>query len=134
MQPTAKWATLRAIFALAALDDMEIESVDISSAFLNGDLKENITMQVFEGLREMRPHLFDKAGPKRDSNWVLELNKALYGLKQSPRMWHQKLHEAMSEMGFKLVQCDNSIWVFSNQYCKIIVPVYVDDITIASPT
>ena len=45
--PTAKWA-LRAIFATAALRDMEIESVDISSAFLNGDLQEDITMDIFK--------------------------------------------------------------------------------------
>ena len=129
--PTAKWAALRAIFATAALRDMEIESVDISSAFLNGDLQEVITMDVFEGLRDMRQDLFRKGGPKNDSGWVLELNKALYGLKQSPRMWHQKLHSAMTEMGFKLVECDNSIWVFLKGKTRIIVPVYVDDITIA---
>ena len=129
--PTAKWAALRAIFATAALRDMEIESVDISSAFLNGDLQEDITMDVFEGLRDMRQDLFRKGGPKNDSGWVLELNKALYGLKQSPRMWHQKLHSAMTEMGFKLVECDNSIWVFLKGKTRIIVPVYVDDITIA---
>ena len=129
--PTAKWAALRAILATAALRDMEIESVDISSAFLNGDLQEDITMDVFEGLRDMRQDLFRKGGPKNDSGWVLELNKALYGLKQSPRMWHQKLHSAMTEMGFKLVECDNSIWVFLKGKTRIIVPVYVDDITIA---
>ena len=128
--PTAKWAALRTIFATAALRDMEIESVDISSAFLNGDLDEDITMDVFEGLRDMRPDLFRKGSPKHDSGWVLELNKVLYGLKQSPRMWHQKLHSAMTEMGFKLVECDNSIWVFLKAKTRLIVPVYVDDITI----
>ena len=65
--PTAKWAALRTIFATAALRDMEIESVDISSAFLNGDPDEDITMDVFEGLRDMRPDLFRKGGPKHDS-------------------------------------------------------------------
>ena len=86
--PTARWTALCAIFALAALEDMEVESVDISSAFLNGDLQETITMEVFEGLRELKPEIFPKEGPKRDFDWVLELNKVLYGLKQSPRMWH----------------------------------------------
>ena len=37
----------------------------------------------------------------------------------------------MTEMGFKLVECDNSIWVFLKGKTRIIVPVYVDDITIA---
>ncbi|THH03234.1 hypothetical protein EW145_g6416, partial [Phellinidium pouzarii] len=36
--PTAKWAALRAILALAALEDLELYSIDISTAFLNGDL------------------------------------------------------------------------------------------------
>ena len=129
---TARWAALRAIFALAALEDMEVESVDISSAFLNGDLQETITMEVFEGLRELKPEIFPKEGPKRDSDWVLELNKALYGLKQSPRMWHQKLHSAMTEMEFERVQCNNSIWVYLNSDIRVYVPVYVDDITIVS--
>ena len=35
--PTAKWAALRAILAYASLQDMEMESIDISNAFLNGD-------------------------------------------------------------------------------------------------
>ena len=38
--PTPKWASLRAILALATLEDLELESVDISSAYLNGELKE----------------------------------------------------------------------------------------------
>lgn len=131
--PTARWAALRAIFALAAIEDLEIESVDISSAFLNGDLKESITMEVFDGLHEMKPEIFPKKdSPKRHSDWVLELNKALYGLKQSPRMWHQKLHTAMTEMGFERVQCDNSIWVYLKDDTRVYVPVYVDDITVVS--
>ena len=35
----------------------------------------------------------------------------------------------MAEMGIKLVECDHSIWVFQNGKTRIIVPVYVDDIT-----
>ena len=129
--PTAKWAALRAILALGALEDMEIESVDISSAFLNGELDKDITMNVFEGLRDMRPHLF-KDGPKRDSDWVLELHTSLYGLKQSPRQWYKKLHSVMCELGFERVQCDNSIWVYKKDSTRIIVPVYVDDMTIVA--
>ena len=132
--PTAKWAALRAIFALAALEDMEIESVDISSAFLNGELDEEITMEIFEGLHEMCPELFKKSSSKRDSDWVLELNKALYGLKQGPRQWHKKLHEAMTGIGFLRVQCDNSIWVYAKDETRVIVPVYVDDMTIVART
>ena len=43
--PTPKWAALRAVLAIAALEDLELESVDISSAFLNGTLKEEVYMK-----------------------------------------------------------------------------------------
>jgi hypothetical protein len=38
--PTTKWAALRSIFAFAAFEDLELESVDISKAYLNGKLKD----------------------------------------------------------------------------------------------
>ena len=46
---TVKWATLRAILALGALEDLEIESVDISSAFLNGEIDAEVYMHQPEG-------------------------------------------------------------------------------------
>ena len=66
---------------------MEVESVDISSAFLNGELEQPVTMNIFEGLRDIRPELFNKEvdGSKHDPDWVLELHRALYGLKQALR-------------------------------------------------
>ena len=42
--PTLKWASLHAILALATLEDLKLESVDISSAYLNGELKEEVYM------------------------------------------------------------------------------------------
>jgi hypothetical protein len=118
--PTAKWATLRAVLALAALEDMELESVDISSAFLNGELEEEVYLQQPEGFHK---------GAKND---FLLLLKGLYGLRQSPRIWHKKLNTVLISLGFKQVLCDHSIWVFQKDGVKIILPVFVDDMTIAS--
>ena len=101
--PTAKMAAIRAILATAAFEDWEIEQVDISSAFLNGELDEDISMKVFDGLRQIRPDLF-KGGSPNDQDWVLALKKALYGLKQSPRQWHKELCRVMSELGFKKIE------------------------------
>ncbi|THG93376.1 hypothetical protein EW145_g8394, partial [Phellinidium pouzarii] len=50
--PTAKWAALRAILALAALEDLELYSIDISTAFLNGDLDHDVYMDQPEGFEE----------------------------------------------------------------------------------
>lgn len=121
--PTAKWAALRAIFALAAIEDLELHSLDISNAFLNRELDHEVYMQQPEGFEE-----YFGAG------FVLKLQKALYGLKQAGHQWHRKLDSVMQTMDFKLVRCDNSIWVYQKGDVHIIVPVYVDDMTIASKT
>ena len=71
---TTKWAALRAILALAALDDLELESVDISSAFLNGEMDTEVYME--------QPKGFVRNG----RNWVFCLLKVLYGLKQVSRL------------------------------------------------
>ena len=118
--PVAKFASLRTILAIAAIEDMELHHMDVSSAFLNGDLEEDIYMAQPEGFVEPgQEHL------------VCRLKKSLYGLKQSPRQWYQKLHETFTSMGFKRCPSDNSIWVWAKDKVKVIIPVYVDDLTLA---
>lgn len=108
------------IIALAAAEDLELRSVDISAAFTRGDLDETIYMKQPEG--------FHQGGP----NMVLKLKKSLYGLKQAARQWNIKLHAALSEMGFKRIESDRSVYIYSDGVVKIIVPIYIDDITFAS--
>ena len=118
--PTAKWDSIRLILAIAALEDLELESVDISSAFLNGDLDAEVYMKQPEG--------FEQHGP----DWVCKLVKAIYGLKQAGRMWHIKLDKVFKEMGFSRIQSDHSIWIWRKGDTRIIIPVFVDDMTIAA--
>jgi hypothetical protein len=61
------------VLALSAIEDLELRSVDISSALLNGDLDEEIYMKQPEGFHE------------GGSNNVCKLKKSLYGLKQAAR-------------------------------------------------
>lgn len=63
--PTAKWAALRAILALAALEDLEVETVDISNAYLNGELEHDVYMQEPEGFQQLGP------------GWALKLIKSM---------------------------------------------------------
>jgi hypothetical protein len=56
----------------------------------------------------------------------------MYGLKQSGRIGHKKLEKELQDMGFAKVGCDHSIWVYQKDGIKIIIPVFVDDMTIVS--
>ena len=106
--------------AMDAVEDLELCSVDITSAFMNGDLDEEIYMKQPEG--------FHIGGP----NKVCRLRKWLYGLKQSERQWNKKLHSVLTELGFKRIESDRSVYIYSNGEVRIIVPIYIDDITLAS--
>jgi len=67
------YKTLRVLLALTAHYDLELEQLDVPSAFLNAELDEDIYMELPEG--------FTIPGK------VVKLQKALYGLKQGPRCW-----------------------------------------------
>ena len=94
--------------------------MDVSSAFLNGDLDEEIYMAQPEGFAAQgQEHL------------VCRLKKSLYGLKQSPRQWYQKLHSTLSDLGFSHCASDHCVWMWAKDGIKVIIPAYVDDLTIA---
>jgi hypothetical protein len=99
---------------------MHLRSADFSSAFTNGDLNEVIYMRQPQGFHQGSP------------NMVCLLKKSLYGLKQGARQWNKKLHETFLELGFTRLISDRSVYLYSQGGVPIIVPVYIDDITIAS--
>lgn len=67
---------------------MEVEQLDVKTAFLRGDLQETIYMAQPEGFEV------------EDSKEVCRLKKSLYGLKQLPRQWYMKFDEFMIEQQF----------------------------------
>ena len=100
--PVVKFAALRTIIVIAATEDLELDSLDISSAFLNGDLEEEIYMSQPEGFAVLgKEHL------------VCRLKKSLYGLKQSPRQWYHKLNNMFMQLGFRHIKSDNCIYVWA---------------------
>jgi hypothetical protein len=121
--PTARFASLRTVIALAALEDWELESIDISTAFLNGEIDAEVYMKQPEG--------FEAVGHE-GHEWVLKLLKGIYGIKQGPRIWSLKLHEALKAIGFTRIESDHSVYIYERKNIKIIVPVYVDDLVLAS--
>jgi len=118
--PTFRPASLCLITALAAKEEFKMCSVDISSAFTYGELEEVIYIK--------QPERYHQGGP----NVVCKLHKSLYGLKQLARQWNKKLHSVLDSIGFKCVLSDNSIYIYSRNQVKLIVPIFIDDITLVS--
>ena len=71
--PIAKWATIWTLFALAAQNGWEVHQMDVTTTFLNGDLKDNVFMSQLEGY-----------AVKGHEHKVCKIVKYLYGLKQAP--------------------------------------------------
>ncbi|CAM8911020.1 unnamed protein product [Rhodiola kirilowii] len=94
--------------------------MDVKTAFLNGDLDEEIYMKQPEGF--IMPDIKTR---------FCKLVKSLYGLKQAPKQWHQKFDEVILSSGFKLNQGDKCIYSkFDNSGNGVIICLYVDDMLI----
>ena len=106
----------KALFALAAALDWEIEQMDVKTAFLYGDIDEAI-------------YIDQPPGCDDGSGRVCRLNKTLYGLKQSPRIWYNTLATFLGDLGFKALDADNGIFSKGRTF----VAVYVDDLLIVGP-
>ena len=118
--PVVKMSSIRVVLGLAASLDLEVEQMDVKTAFLHGDLDEEIYMEQPEG--------FEVKGKE---NYVCKLKKSLYGLKQAPRQWYRKFGSFMSQQGFKKTSSDHCVFVqkFSDGDF-IIVLLYVDDMLV----
>jgi hypothetical protein len=101
----------KALLAIAAALDLEVEQMDVKTAFLYGAVQEEIFME--------QPH-----GLSDNSGRVCKPNKALYSLKQSPRVWYKTLSQFLSEAGFTPLDAVHSVFVKDSTY----IAVYVDDL------
>ncbi|CAI7857372.1 unnamed protein product [Closterium sp. NIES-53] len=119
--PVVKPTTLRTLLAGAAVKGWVVKQMDVTTAFLNGVLEEEIIMAQPEG--------FDDG-----SGRVLRLKKALYGLKQAPRQWYLKLRGVLEEIGFTPSTADHSLFMLGEGEQRSFMVVYVDDILIFSPS
>ncbi|CAI7783086.1 unnamed protein product [Closterium sp. NIES-54] len=117
--PTANPPTLRVLLADAAVSGKFIIQMDISTAFLNGILEEDVYMT-------QPPGYEDGAGR------VCKLKRSIYGLKQAPRCWYQKLAAVLEEMGFRTSSCDESLFLNGEGEKLVLFLVYVDAILLFS--
>lgn len=111
--------TIHLLLALATMHDWPLRQVDISNAFLHGDLEEIIYMEQSTGF--VHPEFPDR---------VCLLKKSLYGLKQAPRAWYFKHTDCLLRFGFVTSQANHSLFFFHCDATILFVLVYVDDIII----
>jgi Reverse transcriptase (RNA-dependent DNA polymerase)/Integrase core domain/GAG-pre-integrase domain len=118
--PVVKFTSVRILLAIVALLDLELHQMDVVTAFLNGDLNEEIFMEQPEGFGA------------EDSSQVCKLVKSLYGLKQAPRQWHAKIDGFLvGVLEFSRNVSDECFYVRIQGGIIAIIALYVDDLLIA---
>lgn len=112
--PTVRYDSIRLLLSEAAQHNLQIIQLDIKTAFLYGELVEDIYMTVPEGLT-------------CNTNKVCKLNKSLYGLKQSPRCWNYKFDSVLKKFGLVNSKADQCVYVGTINGEKCYLCLYVDD-------
>ena len=98
--PVAHLSSIRILLAFAAENKLQIHQMDVVSAFLNGELKEEIYMRQPPGYEL-----------KRKEELVCKLRKSIYGLKQSPCCWNENLCNHLKSLGFKESGADSCVFI-----------------------
>lgn len=118
--PVSKYTSIRTLMALVAEENMELELLDIKTAFLNSTLEEEVYISHPPGY------------PQGPPGTVLRLKKSLYGLKQAPRAWHQRLNTELCSIGFSVSAADPGLYIYTKDSSRAYLMVYVDDLLIAA--
>jgi hypothetical protein len=97
--PVARLESIRILLAYATYHGFKLYQMDVKSAFLNGQIKEEVYV-------EQPPGFEDSEYP----NHVYKLSKVLYGLKQAPRAWYECLRDFLIANGFKVGKADPTLF------------------------
>jgi hypothetical protein len=118
--PVARISSVRLILAIAVANNYEIHQMDVTAAYLNGRLEEEIYLQQPEGFED-----------KNNPDGVYRLRRALYGLKQAGRTWYKTLRETLTDqLGFQQAHWDHSVYTRMAGDEMVILIVYVDDLLV----
>jgi hypothetical protein len=118
--PTGRNTTQRVLLAVAGSNSWKVRQLDVSTAFLHGEIDTDVYMQQPEGFGD-------------GTNRVCKLDKCLYGLKQAPRAWYHKLTSHLREMGFRPAVADPNLWIGKVDGQPVFMAIVVDDTLITSP-
>ncbi|GJU65558.1 retrovirus-related pol polyprotein from transposon TNT 1-94 [Tanacetum coccineum] len=120
--PVVKQSSIRILLALVVQLDLKLVQIDVKTAFLHGNLEEEIYM--------VQPEGFKVVGKEHE---VCKLHKSLYGLKQSPRQWYKRFDKFMMESKYTRSKYDHYVYLKKLQDGSFVyLLLYVDDMLIAS--
>ena len=118
--PVVRQESLRLLMALSVQHGLTLHQFDVTTAFLNGTLDEEVYMQ--------QPQGFTCQGKEE---LVCKLKKSIYGLKQSPRCWNSTLDAYLKKLGFVQTASDPCIYYQKTDKDIVYIGVYVDNIILA---
>lgn len=110
--PVVKFSSIRIILATATTHDLHLAQFDVKTAFLNGNLNEEIFLQ--------QPERYEDG-----TNRVCRLEKSLYGLKQAPKCCNQELTRTLEEFKMTPMKTDPCVYKRKSE-AKLILALYVD--------
>ncbi|CAA0830832.1 cysteine-rich RLK (RECEPTOR-like protein kinase) 8, partial [Striga hermonthica] len=111
--PVAMLKSIRILLSIASHMDYEVWQMDVKTAFLNGNLDEDIYMQQPEGYVK-----------KGQEHRVWKLKKSLYGLKQASRSWNIRFDEVIKSYGFDQCQDESCVYKKSNRNVVVFLVLY----------
>ncbi|KAK2429799.1 secreted RxLR effector protein [Trifolium repens] len=115
--PVAMLKSVRILLAIAAYHDYEIWQMDVKTAFLNGNLLEDVYMTQPEG--------FDIPN---EAHKICKLQRSIYGLKQASRSWNLRFDETVTKYGFIKNEDEPCVYMKVSGSKIVFLVLYVDDI------
>ena len=112
--PVINDVTWRILMVIMLRENLDGIIIDVETAFLHGDLEEDIYMECPEGL-------------EHDMDEILQLKKTIYGLVQSARQFWKKLVKVLKKLGFKGGYPDPCLMMRRDEDGVIYIALYVDD-------
>ncbi|GJV60317.1 retrovirus-related pol polyprotein from transposon TNT 1-94 [Tanacetum coccineum] len=119
----ARLEAIRIFLAFAAYMNMVVYQMDAKTAFLYGNLREEVYVSQPNGFVDLD-----------NPNHVYKLKKALYGLKQAPPTWYDMLSSFLISQDFSRGSVDPTMFICKEGKELLLVQVYVDDIIFAAST
>ncbi|KAL8100531.1 hypothetical protein AgCh_032693 [Apium graveolens] len=118
--PVEKLNTIRVLLSLTVNKDRPLFQLDVKNAFLNGDLVEEVYMDIPCGFET-----------EYTQGKVCKLRKTIYGLRKSSRAWFDKFAKVLICDGYSKTQADDTLFLkhFTDGRIMVLI-VYVDDIVL----